>query len=239
MHATELKDDDPASQSASFDDLFTVTYWPNETFYLRGNDEDFGGVSLYFDSSLSGTIKFIFNQEDMGTYNLADYQEKGEIYADLWLTKIGENNVTFIYENETDTLEKSIFFNLDYRIWTFEPVGWGQKELTVIIPDDAKGNLTVLIDGVEYELCSRIMEADHYITYFYINPSDLDLGSHNLTLNYSGDSKYPAREFNSTLNVVAYLDVPSSYQSPQDKIFLKTIHNILQNKSQSQSMKHC
>ena len=221
MHATELKDDDPASQSASFDDLFTVSYYPTGTFYLSGNDEDFGSVSLYFDSNLNGTIKFIYNGEDKGTYNLVDYQQKGELYFDLWLTKIGENNCTFIFENETDSLEKSVFFDLDYRIWAFETVGWGQKELTVIIPDDAKGNLTVLIDGVEYELLSGIMEADHYITYYYINPSDLDLGSHNLTLNYSGDSKYPAREFNSTLNVVAYLDVPSLYQSPQDKIVLK------------------
>ena len=226
MHATELKDDDPASQSASFDDLFTVSLYPNETFYLRGNDEDFGSVDLYFDSSLTGSIKFIYNGEDKGTYNLADYQDKGNLYFDLWLTKIGENNCTFIFENETDTLEKSVFFNLDYRIWTFEPVyggkvHWGQKELTVIIPDDAKGNLTVLIDGVEYELYSRIMEADHYITYFYINPSNLDFGSHNLTLNYSGDNKYPAREFNSTFDVVAYLEVPYCYQSPQDKILLK------------------
>ena len=226
LHATELKDDDPASQSASFDDLFTVSLYPNETFYLRGNDEDFGSVDLYFDSSLTGSIKFIYNGEDKGTYNLADYQDKGNLYFDLWLTKIGENNCTFIFENETDTLEKSVFFNLDYRIWTFEPVyggkvHWGQKELTVIIPDDAKGNLTVLIDGVEYELYSRIMEADHYITYFYINPSNLDFGSHNLTLNYAGDSKYPAREFNSTLNVRAYLEVPYSFESPKDKIILK------------------
>lgn len=221
MQATKLNDDGSGSQSASFDNLITIDYQPPEKVIIKGNDEDFDSISLKFDSNLKGNITFVFNGEDKGTYNLADYPE-GNLYIDIYFSTIGKNNCTLIFKNGTDTLEKTIFIDVDYRIRTAESVGWGEKELRVFLPDDAKGSLTVLIDGVKYNLYNRTVESDHdFIEYYIKLPSDLKVGSHNLTLNYAGDSKYPAREFNSTLNVRAYLEVPYSFESPKDKIILK------------------
>ena len=219
IQASQLKDDgDGESQDASFDDLFTLDY--PDKIYLWGEDDDFYGITLNYDPELKGNITFILNGNFVSKSDLSDAQSPGMIYVTDWFSKIGQNNCTLIFENDTVSLEKTVFIEADYNIWAAKSVEWGASELQIFYPQDAKGELSVWIDGVEYELIS-INNPEGY-KYNYVNiPSDLKLGSHEVILDFAGDDKYPARRFEGTFNVLGQIDVPYSFESSKDKIYLK------------------
>ena len=86
-------------------------------------------------------------------------------------------------------------------------------KLVVSVPDDATGNVTVNIDGVDYTVPIKKGTA-------VMDISDLPSGKHNVTVTYPGNDKYASKSVNETIRIGPELiltahDVVKYYHGPE------------------------
>ena len=138
----------------------------------------------------NGTAKITVPDLDLGDYEVAIKYSGDNRYAPITKTQ-----AISIPKEEIPVNETSVDINPD-----------GKKSVVnVKLPDDAKGNVTVYVDGVEY--ASDVINGSANVTV-----PGLSSGNHTVVVTYSGDDKYAPFANVSTLNVPK-VDVPENKTS--------------------------
>ena len=117
--------------------------------------------------------------------------------------KAGEYSVTAVYEgndfyngcNDTTKFTVSTKENATLNIIVGEVNEGADFNVTVEVPEDATGNVTIMINGTEYT--SPIIDGKANFTV-----PGLDAGSYSIGAYYPGDEKYAQNTNSSTVNVV-------------------------------------
>ena len=133
-----------------------------------------GELSINDSSNATGTVTVTINGTD---YEVELVNGTAKVDLDLYP---GEYNATITYSGDAVSVE---IINK-----TTSP------EFDINLPNDASGNLTVIIDGVDYH--AEIVNGSATI-----NPGDLVVGPHEVTVLYSGDGKYAPIENTSVLEI--------------------------------------
>ena len=114
--------------------------------------------------------------------------------------------------NDTSTVVKVSKVS-DYSAYVTNDV----RNITVHLPDDANGNVTLIIDGDTFT--GEVVNG----TVTIYDPK-LTPGLHNITVNYDGDEKYASKEFNMSINVnnVVIIDAPivTKYYSGPERFYV-------------------
>lgn len=110
-------------------------------------------------------------------------------------------------------------FNVNYDIEIDGDLRYGEDGLIYIgLPDGAEGNVEVTIDDQTFTV-------DVEDGYAVVNVSVLDYGSHEITVAYSGDDKYPAKTITDEIFVDANIDVPDEVPYNGGEISIKLPEN--------------
>ena len=96
------------------------------------------------------------------------------------------------YLEAVDETEMSIAKDPNMNV-TIKDTGDGGADVTVTLPDDATGNITVNIDGKNYTVPAKGGENTIHIP-------DLGNGEHTANVTYSGDDKYDGQSVEKTFN---------------------------------------
>ena len=192
---------------------------PNEEYVLE-ND----AISISMVPKASGTATLYINGEKKETIKVkpldddaADVGYSNNVYIELdEYVKFGETynvSVTFNGKNEGKTLKASKsgkITNVTYKIeiMSLDDYEYGLKDtIHIITPKDIiKDNLNVFIDGEKVKVYQKYDEDDEYNPYtYYVKIDDCKVGTHTISVNYTGDDKYPAKSANTTFKV--YSDI--------------------------------
>ena len=148
----------------------------------------------------TGSVTIYVDGQDPETIELDDG------YACLTVSDLtnGTYNVKVVYSGD-DTYygnEATSEFDVSYNIDIDGDSIYGEDSIiTINLPEGAEGNVTVTIDNETFNATVEDGVA-------YVNASALGYGSHEITVNYSGDDKYPAKTVSSEINVDANIDIP-------------------------------
>ena len=187
------------------------------------------GVSVYIPEGIKAgvntTIKV--NVPD-NTKNVTVYVNGNKVYEGLagdinisgeYFPVSGdyEINVTYDgdgeYANETVTNNINVGKNDDYKIDIITPedakVG-GDNIVEIRVPSDITGNVTVTVDGVNYNVT---VGEDKVIR---VNVSDLNAGNHTIVVNYNGDDKYASKNNTKEFVVDKITDYGMNITVPDD-----------------------
>ena len=161
------------------------------------------GEEAYIEVALpgaTGSVTIYVDGQDPETIELDDG------YACLTVSDLtnGTYNVKVVYSGD-DTYygnEATSEFDVSYNIDIDGDSIYGEDSIiTINLPEGAEGNVTVTIDNETFNATVEDGVA-------YVNASALGYGSHEITVNYSGDDKYPAKTVSSEINVDANIDIP-------------------------------
>lgn len=186
---------------------------PNEEYVLE-ND----AISISMVPKSSGTATLYINGEKKKTIKVkpldddaADVGYANNVYIELdEYVKFGETynvSVTFNGKNEGKTLKASKsgkITNVTYKIEILaeDDYEYGFKNTIDIITPKfiIKDNLNAFIDGEKVNVYQ--LEYDEYnpITY-YVKFDNCKVGTHEFSVNYTGNDKYPAKSVNTTFKV--------------------------------------
>ena len=148
---------------------------------------------------VNGTVSVLINGKP---YTIKVVDSEGNVSADAIDTT---GNVSFIAIWDGDNN-----YNYDYDVGSFEvtkvtdcnvtidipgDIKAGENStISVKVPEDATGNVTISIDGKNYTAAVKDGVAN-------VTIPPLDAGKHNITTTYSGDNKYDAVTKNGTITV--------------------------------------
>lgn len=154
------------------------------------------------------------------TYNIENVGEDdiyywGEIYYTLEEVPYGENQYVFSYEDNKFP-KKDVILELNVKgvikgDYGKIPYGSDDKNITLILPDDADGNLTVYKlaynpDSEDYDeieiATSKLVNGKASISF-----SNLELGQYNIRARYVGED-YEAQPFDSYFELVPNVEYP-------------------------------
>ena len=151
-----------------------------------------GYVSLYIDGELVANLTLINGSAET---TISQYLKGENIY--------GEHSYIIEYydENGNLALSKNGTFNVAY-LFKDDIVKEGvplreSYEITITLPTDAKGNVTLAVDG-------KASTADVVNGQATFNIENLTMGEHDVLVKYTGDDKYPVSSYNNVLNVSYY-----------------------------------
>ena len=118
------------------------------------------------------------------------------VYFDLDSLSYGNHTVTLVYQNGNyASSSKTGSVNAKYRYYLdFGDLIYDDGEATVYLPNDATGDVKVIINGKEFKETVKDGKATFHIT-------GILAGKYETTVIYSGDEKYPAEtvRFNTTI----------------------------------------
>ncbi len=158
--------------------------------------------------SLNETIKVDFDRNLTGKANIfiQDYLNvtidiiDGSVTYNISTLKVGNYEAIVKYVNEYfSSAEKSSGFRVDKITPAVDldisDVVYGTEGMIIAnLPDDATGTILFIIDGAEYS--KDVSEGKSQI-----NLTNMDKGTHNVTVSYSGDSNFNNVTINSSFNV--------------------------------------
>ncbi|WP_458454359.1 Ig-like domain repeat protein [Methanobrevibacter sp.] len=140
-----------------------------------------GTVQVNLPADATGNVT-VFIGEDNYTVPVKD----GSAVVELPELDYGEYNATIVYSGDdkypSKSINKSIFVDADIEI-PQETSYNGTDEISITLPEDAGGNLTVKVNGEE-----TIVPVINGTASFPLNA--LNPGENNITVSYSGDEKY-------------------------------------------------
>lgn len=220
-----------ASDNATAADDIKVSF--NDTVYK----DDLGFIDVSIPENVSGNLKATINDVEFYNENVSSSVSIPITIPDKAVPTIVPNKITdhttyyinilfnntIVNSNHTLNVMKS---TPDYVIQSFpseilkdDPNGY----VALVMPESADGELKVFIDGVfAFNMTSH--------QFNFVNASrfnSLDLGGHNVTVIYSGDSYY--RKFTKSFNFTVVdmkIDIPSQIVLDHDDcITAKTINH--------------
>lgn len=185
------------------DDYYSVAIW-NTTRFIEGaaiiiqeNTSFVEQETGYYRINLTDKYNNPFEYSDISvafenrTFNLTT-DEYGIAYLPI-KAKAGTYTLTTTYKNTTKT--STILITPTKINITVKDILAGEIEtITVTLPKNATGNITLSVDSVPYEG----VLVNGTCTF---NIPDLSLGGHNLTLSYSGDDNYTNQTVNKTFHI--------------------------------------
>ncbi|MDO5810048.1 MAG: Ig-like domain repeat protein [Methanobrevibacter sp.] len=165
---------------------------------IRVNEDVTGQITINIDGNehKNGSIEELKVHYDHDIYYIPmvlDYLSFGQHTYEIITTIDGEGTVT-----------RAGSFNMSYKLElenTLDSVPYGKDfEITVSAPDDARSNISMVLNGNSFE---------HQLTgdETFITLTNLVFGANNLTLTYS-DDKYPLKTVKYVLNVKGVIDYP-------------------------------
>lgn len=209
----------PTSLEGTFNASSVVFYIP-ETYDI-GFDFEIIGVLLPKGASGIATIKFT----DTGVVLMSKEFEVGFdgeiIYLSLKGLKYGTNNLTIIVDG-TYSATKDVQINGTYSIGIYDKAVYGSGNLNVVAPKDMGAKMTLIIEGNEYNIIREALPDDGF-SYHAVLPKNLSIATYSGIIRYSGDEKYPAAEFDCTVEVAAMVIVPESEIDPKNEAITLTL----------------
>ena len=112
------------------------------------------------------------------------------------------------YSSASDSTTVEVPKETDYPFIVTEEDG----KIVINVPEDATGNVTVTIDGEEYDV--PIVDGKAVVDI----PSDLEPGNHTVDVTYSGDDKYAPASDSITVEVPKIVDYPFDVTEEDGKI---------------------
>ena len=165
----------------------------DDTIRFDLGEDATGTISLYIDGVLYKVINL--------TNGTGEIKIDEEFFNATG--KYGTHNYTIIYSGD-DThpeLIRNGTFNVKYLFRDNIPdEGFPLSDIYIIVivlPADAKNNVTVIINNVVYNCPVTDGQATLELT-------DLDMGEYNVDVSYLGDDKYPQSTYTKVLNVSYY-----------------------------------
>ena len=190
----EVSGDDYFVPSTAYDS-FNVTYI---NFYIPENiiiGEHYGSSStayIVIAKDVTGEAKLIVD----GVETESEKITGSNVYFDLDSLSYGNHTVTLVYQNGNyASSSKTGSVNAKYRYYLdFGDLIYDDGEATVYLPNDATGDVKVIINGKEFKETVKDGKATFHIT-------GILAGKYETTVIYSGDEKYPAEtvRFNTTI----------------------------------------
>ena len=214
-HAFELKflgDDNfnPTSLSGTFNLTDVVIEIPKEYDLSEGTSF----ISVYLLKDATGRIKVTSNgtviyDEKIETDVIAGDVDREYIMIGIGLNgvKYGLNNVEVNVSGKYQANKKGQVNGVYSLKIAQDHLAYGDNQLSIDVPSDANADVFVIIEGVEYKAVK-----DNYGIWSYVKVSgNLSVGNHTVVLRYSGDEKYPARDFTYNLTVIPEIKLPPFY----------------------------
>ncbi|WP_292882341.1 hypothetical protein [Methanobrevibacter sp. UBA188] len=190
----EVSGDDYFVPSTAYDS-FNVTYI---NFYIPENiiiGENYGSSStayIVIAKDVTGEAKLIVD----GVETESEKITGSNVYFDLDSLSYGNHTVTLAYQNGNyASSSKTGSVNAKYRYYLdFGDLIYDDGEATVYLPNDATGDVKVIINGKEFKETVKDGKATFHIT-------GILAGKYETTVIYGGDKKYPAEtvRFNTTI----------------------------------------
>lgn len=189
-------------------------------------------VDLPFDATGKITVKV--DGKAFATVTLKEQDDDYTEYISLGSLSCGMHTIEATYSGNFPAVTKKATVEVTYTIETdmYETYVYGHdSNISYRLPPDAKNKATVKIDGKKYTSILSYGE-------FVVDISGLALGTHKVEITYAGDSRYPAKSFTTSFDVigeiVATTDIVYSQSAdfsvilPKDKkgtLFLYTLVN--------------
>ena len=153
-------------------------------------------ITVYFDKNLTGKANIFIENELNITVDIID----GVATCNISTLNVGTYDAIVKYVNQYfNSTAKSSQFKVDKanpNVSTqINDIVYGNDGIiTVTVPNNAKGTIIFVIDGIETS--EEIVNGSSQITL-----SNMDKGTHNVTIMYSGDSNYNNASLTSTFSV--------------------------------------
>ena len=175
-----------------------VTSTEYDTLGVVLPDDAEGDLTLYIDGIKSDKISL----KDTYPYEL---RIKG------FSTVYGMHNYSLVYSGDNKYAKYSRNGTFEYTFMDIvlkTDVIYGENsELSIFLPDDVTGKVEIFFDGNSVKNDT----ARDYIYYTFSKPTP---GEHNVTIIYSGDGKYPARNYSKIMTVVPQIKLNTSWLLP-------------------------
>ena len=204
--------------------IFTVKQLDIEMMgseYVMGND----GINVNVVPKASGTVTLYINDIKKKTIKVtplddeaADVGFSNNIFIDLdnYLSFGQTYNVTVTFNGKYNgkTLKETKSGSITSVTYPIEIETWGDYEygfeniIDLYTPKDlVKNNLNVYIDNKQVTVYRYDGEDDFAFCTYYVNVSDCTVGRHTISVNYTGDDKYPSKFTNSTFDIFAEIKI--------------------------------
>lgn len=167
-----------------------------------------GNITIYIDGKKK--ITFSYWEDDLEGYSLCNLE-------------FGNHTIEVRFTNGTYSYSKKV----NVTVWYGFPVdyhlryGKSDSYISISIPYDlGNGKITVKIDGKSYKYTKK----DYNLL---IQNPNLSMGSHEISVSYSGDKKYYPTVFTREIGVMGEIDLPENefYVTGGDKISLNLPKN--------------
>ncbi|MEE0938673.1 Ig-like domain repeat protein, partial [Methanobrevibacter sp.] len=124
----------------------------------------------------------------------------------------GEHNITVAYSGDDKYKAASKESTIDVQpdIEIPDEIDFNDEdEISITLPEDATGNLTVSVDGVETTV--PVVNGTASVPLGNLTPGD-----HNISVSYSGDEKYDSASAEKSLSVVPGIEIPEDITTGDD-----------------------
>ena len=183
----------------------SITYTVSKTIQLEIHDGSLIIVTPY-NATGSATVKV--DGKKLGTVKISSDRESetGIVWNSISLSslkygKTYEFEVSYSGNFPKETVKEKIKYDYEFYIYDIGLIKYGSKnKVNFAIPDDAKSQATVKIDGVSYKYTKKS-------NYGVVDVSKLKPGIHNIEVTYPGDKTYPAKTVTQTFEVYSEIEM--------------------------------
>ena len=191
--------------------------------YINGgplNDEDLSIVGFYLDdpTNVKGTLKVYVNGTEVYSDPIEESEDIDLGADDLNITSPGEYHIKVTVtdeDNETVLREDDIIIS-EYHFWLSgdgDEYGYGDDiTFFIYLPNDATGNLTLKINGKEYEV--NYADGEGNITFSSV---EFNLGKYEAVATLTGDSKYSDGLANASVTIRPGIFLPYRMSVGEDE----------------------
>ena len=193
---------------------FNLTANVPETF-LKSSSYDYYddyNVIVYLPDDFNGKIELYVDGKQYGG---AYYEENAEFIDFAGSSfNLGKHTLTIKYSDDSYYEDASVSYDfevLNVNIIIPKEIVIGDEDyIRVELPDDAKGTVTVYVDGKQFDKITKNDYDDYDRDYGLkvdVDMSKLSVGKHTIRVTYTGDSKYGNANKEVTLNTTYLLSI--------------------------------
>ena len=189
----------------------TVQFTVDPEFYMDIDADAIYGedaiVEINLPEDATGNLTVTIGNE---TYTVP--VEDGYASVEIPDLAYGEHNITVAYSGDDKYKAASKESTIDVQpdIEIPDEIGFNDEdEISITLPEDATGNLTVSVDGVETTV--PVVNGTASVPLGNLTPGD-----HNISVSYSGDDKYDSASAEKSLSVVPGIEIPEDITTGDD-----------------------